>query len=158
MKKNILLVVTSALLLTACGKMDVFEKDVAIPGHQWSGSFRPAIDMNITDTASLYNIYIVVRHTNEYHYNNLWMNIYTIFPGDSAQRKQRFELQLATDDKGWLGSGMDDIYEQRVSVTKDRPVRFPRQGTYRFILENIMREDPLPYVMDVGIRIEKVKS
>jgi hypothetical protein len=26
-------------------------------------------------------------------------------------------LQLATNEKGWLGTGMDDIYEQRRELT-----------------------------------------
>ena len=32
-----------------------------------------------------------------------------------------------------------------------------KAGRYKFILENIMREDPLKEVMNVGIRVEKVK-
>lgn len=70
--------------------------------------------------------------------------------------KQRLDLRLATDDKGWLGSGMDDIFEHRILVTQ-QPVVLKRVGTYVFRLENIMREDPLEHVMNVGIRVEKVK-
>lgn len=156
-KKNILLISITLLLISSCTRIGVFEKDVAIPGHAWSAAFKPVIDFEVTDTASLYNIFVVIRHTNAYRYNNIWLNIYTLFPGDTARKQQRFELPLATDDKGWLGSGMDDIYEQRVSITKDRPVKFPRPGIYHFKLENVMREDPLQYVMNVGIRVEKVR-
>jgi gliding motility-associated lipoprotein GldH len=82
------------------------------------------------------------------------MNIYIQSPGDTL-RKQKLDLKLATDDKGWLGSGMDDIYEHRILIT-DKPVAL-KAGTYRFKLENIMREDPLEHVMNVGIRVEKAK-
>ena len=74
------------------------------------------------------------------------------FPGDSL-RKQQLDLRLATDDKGWLGSGMDDIYEHRILIT-EKPSAL-KAGKYRFLLENIMREDPLEHVMNVGIRVEK---
>lgn len=132
--------------------VNVFEKNVPIPQYAWSAAFRPRIDVDVHDTASRYNMYVVVRHTDAYRYNNMWMNISINFPGDTAVRKQRFNLLLATDQKGWLGSGMDDIYEQRVPLPWKQ---FPRSGTYSFTLENIMRDDPLEHVLDVGIRIEK---
>ena len=153
--KNIYLPVAVAILLAACGTVDVFEKNVAIPDHEWSSSFKPVISFEITDTASLYNIYAVIRHTDAYRYNNLYMNVYFQVPGDTL-RKERLDLRLATDGKGWLGTGMDDIFEQRILITRE-PQRLTKAGVYNFTLENIMREDPLQNVMNVGIRVEKVK-
>ncbi len=71
-------------------------------------------------------------------------------------RKQQLDLRLATDEKGWLGSGMDDIFEHRILITA-APEPLNRAGIYTFRLENIMRVDPLPEVMNVGIRVEKAK-
>ena len=138
----------------ACGTIDVFEKNVNIPNHEWSNSFRPEIAFEISDTTSLYNIYIVLRHTDAYRYKNIYMNIYTQVPGDTI-RKARVDLQLATDDKGWLGSGMDDIFEHRILISKGT---FSKPGLYKYRLEQIMREEPLQHVMNVGIRVEKVKE
>jgi gliding motility-associated lipoprotein GldH len=129
---------------------------VSIPQHEWSYSYKPEISFDITDTTSLYNIYVVVRHTDAYRYNNIWMNLYTKVPGDTL-RRQRLDLLLATDDKGWLGSGMDDIFEHRILITRT-PQPLTKAGIYSFRLENIMREDPLQHVMNVGIRVEKVKG
>ena len=143
-------------LLSACGTIDVFEKNVAIPAHEWSSSFKPEIEFEITDTTAFYNIYVVLRHTDAYRYNNIWMNVYTQVPGDSIN-KQRLDLRLATDDKGWLGSGMDDIFEHRILITRT-PQQLKKAGVYKFRLEQIMREEPLQYVMNVGIRVEKVSS
>ena len=100
-------------LIIACETIDVFEKNVRIPNHEWSNSYQPQIEFEIRDTTSLYNIYVVLRHTDAYRYKNIYMNIYTQLPGDSVL-KQRLDLLLATDDKGWLGSGMDDIFEHLV--------------------------------------------
>ena len=152
--KQIFLFFITSFLLVACTTVDVFEKNITIPKHEWSSSFKPEIIFNISDTVSRYNIFAVIRHTDAYRYKNIWMNMYTQFPGDSV-KKQKLDVQLATDDKGWLGSGMDDIFEHRVLIT-DEP-KLLRAGTYRFRLEHIMREDPLEYVMNVGIRVEKVK-
>lgn len=154
---SFILVTTYYSLFTSCTTVDVFEKNVSLPKQEWSSSLKPEINIEISDTASLYHIYFVIRHTDAYRYNNIWINIYTLFPGDSSMRKQRFDILLATDNKGWLGSGMDDIFEHRYRLTQNQPVRFPRPGSYKFVIENIMRDDPLPEILNVGIRVEKAK-
>lgn len=144
------------LFIIACETIDVFEKNVSIPNHEWSSSIKPEIAFEVTDTTSLYNIYIVLRHTDAYRYKNIWINIHTQVPGDTLL-KQRLDLVLAADDKGWLGSGMDDIFEHRIRIT-NAPQKLSKPGLYKFRIEQIMREDPLQYVMNVGIRVEKVKG
>jgi gliding motility-associated lipoprotein GldH len=153
-KKLFAFLLVFASFITACETIDVFEKNVSIPNHEWSNSFRPEISFEITDTTSLYNIYVVLRHTDAYRYKNIYMNIYTHVPGDTVS-KARVDLELATDDNGWLGSGMDDIFEHRILINKGT---FRKPGLYKYTLEQIMREEPLQHVMNVGIRVEKVKE
>jgi gliding motility-associated lipoprotein GldH len=155
--KNCILIFCLALGFASCQtSVDVFEKNIPIPNHSWSTSFKPEISFKVTDTSARYNIYVVIRHTNAYEFNNIWINIFTRIPGDSTMRKQQLDLRLATDEKGWLGSGMDDIFEHRILITA-APEPLNRAGIYTFRLENIMRVDPLPEVMNVGIRVEKAK-
>ena len=49
---------------------------------------------------------------------------------------------------------MDDIYENRVWIQQQ--TKFTRPGTYSYTLEQIMWDDPLKNVLNVGVRIEKV--
>jgi gliding motility-associated lipoprotein GldH len=139
--------------LSSCTTVDLYEKTVSLPGHEWRSDYKPEFSFTITDTISLYEAFFVVRHTEKYNYNNIWVNLYSQPPGDTLHKAQ-FELQLATNEKGWLASGMDDIYEHRIRLT---PPRRLKSGTYKLMLENIMREDPLKEVLNVGVRIEKVK-
>jgi gliding motility-associated lipoprotein GldH len=153
LKTPFLLLTLVILSFLSCSPIDTFERNAAIPNHEWSSNFRPEVRVEIKDTVSIYNMYVVLRHADAYRYNNIWMNIYTQLPAGTTN-KQRFDLRLATDDKGWLGTGMDDIFEHRILIA---PVKFPQVGVYRFRFENIMRDDPLEYVMNVGIRIEKAR-
>jgi gliding motility-associated lipoprotein GldH len=141
--------------LTGCSRIDVFEKNIAIPRQQWHYSLKPGFDFTISDTSSLYNLYIVLRHTDAYRYNNIWLNIGTQSPADTMQYQQ-FELQLGTDARGWEGAGMDDIWELRKSITRG-PVKFYKKGNYTFSVAQMMRENPLPEIISVGVRVEKVK-
>ncbi len=159
MKKSLLLVlVICSLLFASCSlSTDVFEKDVQIPGQEWESSFKPQVkfELKAIDTASLYDIFLVLRHSDAYYFNNIWIQGSVQEPGDSAAKSERYDLTLATNEKGWLGSGMDDIYEHRILIQPR--TKFKRPGTYSFTIEQIMRQDPLKHVLNVGVRVEKAK-
>ena len=133
--------------------IDLYEKNVPIPKHEWNSSFRPQFKFDIKDTSAAYDIFIVLRHTEKYNWNNIWLELSTKVPGDTAIRKEKYELGLASN-KGWLGVAMDDIYEQRVRITPREGVAL-KTGEYEFTIGHIMREDPLQNLMNIGLRVEK---
>jgi len=139
-------------LLQSCNTIDVYEQTIALPKHEWKSNLRLNFSPQIKDSVAYYNIYFVLRHSESYHFNNIWINLTSTFPNDSA-RTQRLNIQLATGN-GWLGTSMDDIIEQRLLLNK-QPMRL-RAGTYKFSITQVMREDPLENVLNAGIRIEKV--
>lgn len=146
--------IACSVQLSSCTTIDLYEKVEAIPKQEWSSSYKPQFTFTIKDTLAPYQVYLIVRHNNKYKYNNIWVNLYAQAPADSA-KKFGLELPLANKD-GWLGSGMDDIFEHRIAFTLDpQKFRFAKSGTYTFSLEQIMRDDPLPDMLNVGIRIEK---
>lgn len=137
-----------------CTSVGVYEKNIAIPDHRWHSNFQPELSVDIKDTTAAYRVFVVVRHTNAYEYNNIWLNLYRKSGKDSLP-VLRMNLPLASNDKGWLGTGMDDIFEQRVLITPPEGTSL-NHGLQTFRLEQIMRRDPLPHVMNAGIRVEKV--
>jgi gliding motility-associated lipoprotein GldH len=142
-------------LFVSCNKIDLYEKAVAIPGQEWKSSFKPTFKFDITDTNATYQVYIVLRHTDKYSYNNLWINLYTVTP-DKQQSRAQYELPLANNNKGWLATAIDDVYEHRIALTPmNEGILFRKAGTYSFTLEHIMREDPLKYMLNIGLRVEK---
>lgn len=154
---------TAALLLgvcmaaTSCRQLDVYEKNVSIPAYQWKQNFVPGFDFEIKDTSSQYAIFIVLRHTDAYRYSNIWLNITGMLQNkDTLVRLPHVELQLGKEDKGWEGTGMDDIWEVRKPISKG-PVQFKKAGLYHFTVAQVMREDPLLNVMSVGVRVERVR-
>jgi gliding motility-associated lipoprotein GldH len=142
----------SVILLQSCNTIDVYEQTIPIPKHEWKSNTQLNFTPVIKDSTAYYNIYFVLRHTESYHFNNIWIGFTSTFPKDTP-RIQRLNIQLAAG-KGWLGTSMDDIIEQRLLINK-QPIRLPA-GTYKFSLRQIMREDPLQNILNAGIRIEKV--
>jgi len=138
-----------------CGNINLYEKQVPIPSQQWYYDQVPEFTFTIDDTTSLYNMYVVIRHTDLYKYNNIWLNMGSQAPGDSTHF-QKINLAIANDKSGWEGTGMGDIFEVRKSISPG-PVSFQKAGDYTFSIAQIMRENPLMYIMNVGIRIEKIQ-
>lgn len=154
MKKLLLIPILSTLIIS-CAKIDLFEKQAQIPSQQWFYNNTPQFTFHIDDTISLYNVYVVLRHSDLYSYNNIWLRLGTKAPSDSMHF-QNINLILATDSKGWEGSGMDDIFEVRKNISPG-PLSFKTPGDYTFSIAQIMRENPLRYILSVGVRVEKVK-
>ncbi len=130
--------------------MQLYEKLQNIKGAKWETNQTKEFIFNITDTTKLYNIYAVIRHTDLYPYKNLWLKI-GVQQGNDSTQYLNFELPIATDE-AWLGTGMNDVFERRISLF-GRP-RGLKKGPVKFTLQQIMRQNPLPEIMQVGLRVE----
>ena len=97
-------------------------------------------------------MYLNIRNAGFYGFSNLFLFVNTIIPGGETLR-DTVEITLAAPDGKWLGEGLGDIYDNRYLFRKD--FKFPKTGEYRIELIQAMRVNPLPGIMDAGIRIEK---
>lgn len=148
----IVLLGIGGMLLQACEPGRVYENYQAV-GKDWSWDEAARFEVDIPDTSALYNLYIGLRHEANYGYLNCWLRIRTILPsGDTTVN--RLDIALAEPDGTWLGQCAVDLCTQRELIGDRR--RFPEPGTYVFELEQDMRENPLPGIRDVGIRIERL--
>jgi gliding motility-associated lipoprotein GldH len=87
------------------------------------------------------------------------LNVATTLPGESIPLSSNVELTLAQADGKWLGRGMQDIREHQIPLTpQGAPVHFSKTGTYTMTLKHLMRQDPLPELMSIGVRLEKIKK
>lgn len=145
-----------SFLLCACRETDVYEKNTPIPNMQWSNDFNVKGTFLIKDTTSTYNVSLVLRHTDAYSYNNIWLNVGLQSPSDTGLQYQKINLSLGNDAEGWSGVGMNDIWERRKLIS-GTPKRFAKTGAYTFSIAQIMRDNPLKNVLSVGMRIEKVR-
>ncbi len=156
MRHSLFIVCLSAFLFAGCLPAPYFQKDAAIPQNAWNSSFRPVFTFDITDSLSGYQPYFIIRHTQAYPYSNLWVWVYVKEPGDTAVKKTRVNIVLAEASGKWLGRGMGELYEQRLPVDLSEITGFRKTGTYQVSLEQNMRLNPLPEILNAGIRIEKI--
>jgi gliding motility-associated lipoprotein GldH len=159
MQRLFIVLLFAAVLAAGCMPSPYYQKQYSVPGNAWKSDFQPTFKVQVTDSASLYELYFIIRHTNAYPFSNIWMWVYTKAPGDTTFAKSRIQIPLATESGQWLGRGMGEIWEHRMPISHEGDsAMLRRPGTYEFRFEQNMRVDPLPEVLQVGLRVEKSGS
>jgi len=147
-------IAVGAICLQGCDESMVFEKNQKINDYNWDQNNVLTFLVDIRDTSSYHNIYLNVRNAGNYRFSNLFIFINTRLPNGRMQRDTA-ECTLASPDGKWLGEGLGDIWNNRILFKEH--FRFPQPGEYRFDMIQAMRVNPLPGILDAGIRIEKEK-
>lgn len=147
-------IIFCALLFISCNSNRVFEENKEITKNNWDYNTPLSFKVNITDTVALHNMYINVRNAGFYRFSNLFLFVNTHLPNGITTR-DTVEITLSSPEGKWLGDGLGDIYDNRYLFRKQ--FKFPMAGDYTFDLIQAMRVNPLPGIMDAGVRIEKDK-
>ena len=142
----------TVLVTVACNGDVVYERNERIPGNEWSRYHIPVFEVEITDTLNAHNLLINLRNTGEYPRSNLFLFISATSPGGAFTR-DTLELVLAEPSGRWKGRGFGSVWQNRFFYRQN--VRFPERGIYTFEVEQAMRIDDLPGILDVGLRIER---
>jgi len=152
----------ATVLLTACDPNRVYEENVDLKSpsgdpYVWDVQQRPAFTFNIADASAPYDVYFNVRNASGYSFYNLYIKHTLTGPtGHPVGPALLHQLVLMNPKTGEpLGSGAGDIFDHEFLAL--RHVRFPKAGQYKLTLEQYMRQNQLPGIMDVGIRVQKVK-
>lgn len=151
--------VACALVAAGCMPSPYYQKEYPVPKNEWQYNFVPSFKFEVTDTTAFYSMYFLIRHTDAYPYSNIWVWAYTKKPGDTAFQKTRIEIPLAEASGKWLGRGMGGIWEHRMPITHEGDSAIlNRKGKWEIRLEQNMRVNPLPEVLQVGLRVEKIQK
>ncbi len=154
MKKLFIFLALSVFLFSSCDPNRVFEDNIDIPEFNWDVKNKLSFEVDVTDTTSLHNFYVNVRHASHYQYANLFVFITINFPNEKIA-KDTLECKLADESGQWKGEGMGDIWDNQILWKSN--VKFPITGKYIFEYEQAMRAEQIQFVMDMGLRIEKVE-
>ena len=154
MKRLIILALILLLpQLYSCDSDMVYDRFEHLDHGTWTWQNAVEFEADISDTISLQNIYLQVRHTTAYPLSNLYIFVHIKSP-EGQYLKDTVNMILAAPDGRWTGRGNGKLRELMLLYRTQTKFRVP--GTYVFTLEQAMRQEELP-VTDVGIRIERSK-
>ena len=140
-------------LLAACDPNRVFEENTDFKNYSWDVQQKPSFTFSIPDTTARYDVYFNVRNAADYGYYNLYVK-HTLKgptgPG-SALLHQMTLMDPKTGEP--LGDGSGDIFDHEILALPNQ--HFSSPGPYTITLEQYMRQDQLPGLMAIGVRVEK---
>nr|WP_294934654.1 gliding motility lipoprotein GldH [uncultured Flavobacterium sp.] len=160
LQKNKILLFGMALSLSllSCDKKRVFDEYQQIDGS-WHKKQKVTFAFEQKDTVQDYNMYVNIRNTNEYPYNNLFLIVSMLQP-DGVTKVDTLEYQMANPDGSLMGEGFSDVKESKLWYKEN--ARFPKAGKYVVSIQQAVREtgkvpgvEQLQGVSEVGFRIEK---
>ena len=141
-------------LLTACDPNRVFEKNTDFSNSSWDVQQKPTFTFAITDTTARYDVYFNVRYASAYSYYNLYFQSSLNGPAGPVGKPMLHQLLLLDPKTGEpKGKGTGDIYDLQALALPNQ--HFAKPGNYTFTLEQYMRQDQLPGLMAVGVRVAK---
>lgn len=144
-----------ALLAASCGPSPEFAVVRTISNEQWYRDSMLVFEVPVTDTAATYRVQLDVRHAGNYPYRNLYVGRDVLYRGGTAYQDTA-EFQLALSDGRWIGSGIAGL--KTVSLAyRTEGLRFPKADTFRFRLQHLMRDEPLPGIHAVSLKLYRIE-
>jgi gliding motility-associated lipoprotein GldH len=154
MKNWVFILALGSIFFASCDSNRLFDENKDLPTDGWYYKNKLVFDVNVTDTNSLYNLFVNLRVASDYPYANIFVNMHSESPTKLVADEEK-QIQLADETGQWLGKGLGDLYDYQVPV-KDG-FKFHELGIYHFELQHNMRVDTLQHVLAAGIRLEKTQ-
>lgn len=151
----VLSIVLLSALLSSCNDDVVYDEYKSIKNNSWEYSDSVKFEFDIKDTAQHYNLFVNIRHNFYFDWRNIWVKIITVYPNNKVETSS-VNLPLSEADGKWYASCSGDICTIRIGIQQNAV--FPQTGKYKFIIVQDMRQNPLPKLIDVGLRVEKYQK
>lgn len=144
------------LLLSSCGDEAYYDEFVKISNDGWSADSAVVFDVIATDTNTQYVVYLQLRHNTAYPYQNLYL-FRSVFMGSEVIYDDKINYRLAEPNGKWLGTGFGALKTVQAPFSKST-LKFTRKGTYRFKVNQGMRDTILQGIEEIGLRIIPLKN
>ena len=119
---------------------------------KWDKKAEQKFDFNIKDAQNPKNNIFVVRNNNDYPYSNIRLIVNFLDKKTKIKSTDTLNYILAKPSGEWLGKGFGDTKE--ILFQYKLNYKFPGNGDYSIGLVQAMRNDNLPGIEDIGVKLE----
>jgi len=160
-RNNILLLfLIFSFVLVSCDSNRIFDEYKSVP-NKWHKDSIISFNFTPPDSTKNYNLFVNLRNTNTYRYNNLFLIVEMVYPHGKTI-KDTLEYRMADPTGKLLGTGLTDVKENKLWYKgSDSNFSFEEAGEYAVNIQHAMRENgkvngvvELEGITDVGFRIE----
>jgi len=143
--------------LVSCNSVTVVGDTRALTGT-WDKNNIIEFEIPPLDSLKKYHVFLQVRNSNEYKFNNLFLIVAMEFPHGKTIT-DTLEYRMAKADGTWLGTGIGSIKENKFWYKEN--ISFKEEGTYKLTIAQAVRNNGdvagvtnLAGITDVGYSIE----
>jgi len=164
LRNSLCIILLISAFFCSCDTNRVFDEYKSVP-NQWHKDSIISFNVTPPDSINSYNLFINLRNTNDYKYNNLFLIVEMDYPNGKIV-KDTLEYKMADLSGKLLGSGFTDVKENKLYYKGyDNPFIFNEKGEYIINIQHAMRQngqvngvDNLEGITDIGFRIEQSKT
>ena len=141
------------LVLIGCDSSRVYENNADFKDRSWKIAGPAKFEFQISDTSKKYNLLLDLRNSLDYPFARLFVN-YELKKDSLTLSKELISVYLFDQKTGkpFGKSGIGDIYDHQFSILK--AYTFKRAGNYQMSFQQFMRQDTIPGILAVGLRVE----
>lgn len=146
---------TMLLCLCACHSNIAYEQYQSIHPTTWDMNQPARFEVIMNDTVNKYDVILLIRNTDLYPYQNLWLFTHSVAP-DSTVANDTLECYLADNQGKWINDAF--ISEHEMPLLYMSGIRFPKEGIYTFDIRHGMRDSLLAGINRIGLIVEPTKE
>lgn len=164
-RNNVLLFfLVFSFVLMSCDSNRVFDEYKSV-SNKWHKDSIISFNVTPPDSTKSYNLFVNLRNTNAYKYNNLFLIVEMVYPHGKTI-KDTLEYRMADPTGKLLGTGLTDVKENKLWYKgSESNFVFNEVGEYTVNIQHAMRENgkvngvvDLEGITDVGFRIENINN
>jgi len=147
------------VLFFSCDSNTVVSESKSLSGI-WNKNETIEFTMPQLDSLKKYNLFLNLRNTNDYRFNNIFLIISMEFPHGKTIT-DTLEYKMAYPDGTWLGAGIGNIKENKLWYKEN--VSFLEKGDYKIRINHAVRNNgtiegvtELEGITDVGYSVEAI--
>lgn len=141
----------------SCNENTLYKAYEDVEDGLWPVDKKYTFQFEVEDSTQAYNLFYLVRNAQQYPYYNLYLTRQMKGPDGKAMYTRLDEMYLSDQVTGKpRGSGLGDLFDHKIIFLRN--YRFPRTGKYSITVAQSMRQNPLPYVMGIGLSVEKMAT
>jgi gliding motility-associated lipoprotein GldH len=149
----ILAIVTGLFSCQPGGRVYLKNQELS-PQLEWLKKDAIEFKVPVRDINLAYNLSLSLRYVDGYQYQVAKVKVTETSPGGKKTVKE-YDLKVREDNGDYIGEAGLDIWDSDHLVEANK--KYAETGTYTYLIEQNMPVDPLTYVMEIGVMLDKSK-
>ena len=146
-------IVLFAMACTPEGRIFSENKELS-PELEWLKQDTREFKVTVDDITSTYDLSLMFRYATGFQYKTANVRVTEISP-NGEEVVSEYKLSIRDDNGDYLGEPALDIWDSEHLVETKKT--YKETGTYTYVMEHAMINDPMQFVMEIGLIVDKSK-